>query len=172
MATATVDYATIGRIRNGLRGEVLSLGSTGYEQARKLFNGLIDKRPFAIARCLDAADVVAAVNLARASGLEISVKSGGHGISGSALTDGGLTIDLSAMKKIEVDPKTRTVRAEAGVTWGEFDAATQAHGLHTPGGRERTEQEFRTLLTASGFRLTRILQTTAERLGIVEGLPT
>jgi len=138
MATATVDYATIGRIRNGLRGEVLSLGSTGYEQARKLFNGLIDKRPFAIARCLDAADVVAAVNLARASGLEISVKSGGHGISGSALTDGGLTIDLSAMKKIEVDPAKRTVRAEAGVTWGEFDAATQAHGLAVTGGRMST----------------------------------
>jgi FAD/FMN-containing dehydrogenase len=138
MATVTVDHAAIGQLQKRIRGEVLGRGSTAYEQARKLFNGLVDKRPFAIARCIDAEDVVAAVNLARASGLEISVKSGGHGISGSALTDGGLTIDLSAMKKIEVDPAKRTVRAEAGVTWGEFDAATQAHGLAVTGGRMST----------------------------------
>jgi FAD/FMN-containing dehydrogenase len=138
MATQTVDRATVSQFVAGIRGEVLSPGSAGYEEGRKLFNGLIDKRPFAIARCLDARDVVAAVNLARASGLEISVKSGGHGISGSALSDGGLTIDLSAMKRIEVDPSKRTVRAEAGVTWGEFDAATQAHGLAVTGGRMST----------------------------------
>jgi FAD/FMN-containing dehydrogenase len=138
MATASVDRASIGQFAKGIRGEVLGPGTIGYESARKLFNGLIDKRPFAIARCIDAADVVAAVNLARTSGFEISVKSGGHGISGSALTDGGLTIDLSAMKKIEVDPARRAVRAEAGVTWGEFDAATQAHGLAVTGGRMST----------------------------------
>src|SRR3954447_12456480 len=104
MATETVDRATLAQFTAGIRGEVFSAGSAGYEQARKLFNGLVDKRPFAIARCLDTRDVVAAVNLARASGVEISVKSGGHGISGSALCDGGLTLDLSTMKGIDVDP--------------------------------------------------------------------
>src|ERR1700681_2332669 len=100
MATQTVDRATVSQFVAGIRGEVVRPGSAGYEEGRELFNGLIDKRPLAHARCLDARDVVAAVNLARASDLEISVKSGGHRISGSARSDGGLTIDLSAMKKI------------------------------------------------------------------------
>jgi FAD/FMN-containing dehydrogenase len=138
MATQTSHRATFNDFASVIRGEVLSPGSAGYDQARRLFNGLVDKRPFAIARCLDAKDVVAAVNVARVGGVEVSVKSGGHGISGSALSHGGLTIDLSAMKRIDVDPVKRTVRADAGVTWGEFDAATQKHGLAVTGGRMST----------------------------------
>lgn len=115
-------------------GVLLRPADEGYEDARKIHNGLIDKRPALIARCRGTADVVDAVNFARESGLEISVRGGGHNVAGRAVTDGGVMIDLSLMKGIYVDPKARTARAQGGVTWREFNRATALHGLAVTGG--------------------------------------
>jgi FAD/FMN-containing dehydrogenase len=117
-----------------LSGPLLAPGDPGYDQARRVDNGLIDKHPALIARCMHTADVVAAVNLGRSEGLEISVRGGGHNVAGKAVTDGGLMIDLSLMKGIHVDPRQSTVRAQAGVTVGELDRATSAFGRATPSG--------------------------------------
>jgi FAD/FMN-containing dehydrogenase len=116
-------------------GDLLQDGDAGYDEARRVWNGLCDSRPALIARCRALGDVVAAVNFARESGLEVAVRSGGHSVAGYGTCDGGIVIDLSAMKSIEVDPEARTARAEAGATWGDFDAATQEHGLAVTGGR-------------------------------------
>jgi FAD/FMN-containing dehydrogenase len=113
---------------------VLSQGDEGYDQARRIHNGLIDKRPALIYQCRQEADVVAAVRRARADGLEISVRGGGHNVAGRAVCEGGLMVNLASMKGIEVDAAARTVRAEPGLNWGEFNAATQAHGLAVTGG--------------------------------------
>jgi FAD/FMN-containing dehydrogenase len=107
-------------------------GDEHYDDARALWNGMIDRRPAVIARCTTAADVVDAVNHARENGLRATALGGGHGVAGNALNDGGLVVDLSAMKAIEVDAAAKTARAGPGVTLGELDAATQAHGLATP----------------------------------------
>jgi FAD/FMN-containing dehydrogenase len=115
-------------------GLVLRPEDEGYEEARRVHNGLIDKRPALIARCLGTADVAAAVDLAREQGFEVSVRGGGHNVSGRAATDGGVMIDLSLMKGIHVDPAGRTVRAQGGVTWAELNRETQAHGLAVTGG--------------------------------------
>jgi FAD/FMN-containing dehydrogenase len=114
-----------------LRGSVLRPETDGYERARLVWNGLVDKRPAVIARCTSPEDVALAVNAARDTGVALAVRSGGHSISGASVCDGGLVIDLSGMKAIEVDPEQRIARAEAGLTLGELDAATQAHGLAT-----------------------------------------
>ena len=106
----------------------------GYDAARAIWNGAIERRPACIARCTGVADVVAAVRFARERDLVVAVRPGGHGVGGHALCDGGLVIDLSPMKGIRVDPAARTARAEAGVLWGEFDRETQLHGLATVGG--------------------------------------
>jgi FAD/FMN-containing dehydrogenase len=116
------------------RGELLLPESPGYDAARRIWNGAIDRRPACIARCGGVADVVEAVRFARQRDLLVSVRSGGHGVGGHALSDGGLVIDLSGMKGIRVDPATRTARASAGVLWGELDRETQLHGLATVGG--------------------------------------
>jgi FAD/FMN-containing dehydrogenase len=115
-------------------GPVLAPGDRGYDEARRVHNGLIDKRPALIARCLHTADIVDAVEFGRSEGLEISVRGGGHNVAGRAVTDGGLMIDLSLMKGIHVDPARRTARAQAGVRVGELDRATAAFGLATPSG--------------------------------------
>src|SRR5262249_11339811 len=122
----------------GLRGRLLRPGSDGYDAARKIWNAMIDKRPALIARCAGAADVIHAVNFARTNGLLVSVRGGGHNVSGNAICDGGLMIDLSRMEGIRVDAEGRTARTEPGVTWGEFDAETQAFGLATTGGEIST----------------------------------
>ena len=119
----------------GFGGLVLRPGDDGYDDARGVFNGMIDRRPALIARCASADDVVAAVNLAREHHLPLSVYGGGHGVTGSAVVDAGIVVDLRGMKGIQVDPDARTVRVEGGVTWGELDAATQEHGLAVTGGR-------------------------------------
>jgi FAD/FMN-containing dehydrogenase len=117
-----------------LRGELLLPTSPGYDTARSIWNGAIDRHPAGIARCTGVADVVAAVRFARARDLVVAVRSGGHGVGGHALCDDGLVIDLSPVKGIRVDPATRSARAEAGVLWGELDRETQHFGLATVGG--------------------------------------
>lgn len=122
-------------LRRRFAGELLEPGDRGYDDARTVFNAMIDRRPAVIARCTGVADVRAAVNFARRHGLLTAVRCGGHSVIGLSVCDGGMVIDLSAMRSIEVDAAARTARADGGVLWGELDAATQAHGLHTPGGR-------------------------------------
>ena len=124
----------IEQFHTGLRGDHLLRSDDGYDAARKIYNAMIEHRPAIIARCVGAADVISAVNFARNNGLLVSVRGGGHNVSGNAVCDGGLMIDLSPMKSVHVDPQGKTVRAEAGVTWGEFDRETQAFGLATTGG--------------------------------------
>jgi hypothetical protein len=119
--------------KTSLRGTLLHPGEAGYDEARTLHNGTIDRRPALIARCAGVADVMAAVRFAREHTLLVSVR-GGHGMPGYAVCDGGLMIDLACMKGVRVDPHHRSVRAEAGVTWHEFDHETQAFGLATTGG--------------------------------------
>ena len=125
-------------MRLKLSGQLLLPDDPGYDEARKVFNAMHDKRPAAIARCASTGDVVAAVNFAREHGLVVAVRSGGHSVAGLSVCEGGLVIDLGGLKRIEVDPGAKTARAGGGVLWGEFDAATQEHGLHTPGGRVTT----------------------------------
>ena len=115
-------------------GVILTPGDPRYDAARKIHNGLIDKRPALIACCRSTADIVDAVNAAREAGLEISVRGGGHNVAGKAVTEGGLMIDLTSMKGVHVDPARRTVRAQAGVTVRELDRATGVFGLATPSG--------------------------------------
>ena len=123
---------TVEALTSGFRGEVLAPEDSGYDEARALWNGMIDRRPALIARTGGVEDVVAAVRFAREHGLVVTARGGGHGVAGNALVDGGLVVDLSLMKGVVVDPKARTARAEGGVTLGELDAATQAHGLAAP----------------------------------------
>src|SRR3954464_13463503 len=113
---------------------MLRPGDAGYDDARTIHNGLIDKHPSLIARCRTSADVAAAVARSRREELELSVRGGGHNVAGKAVSEGGLMIDLSPMKGIEVDPATRTARAQPGLTWDEFNVATAPHGLATTGG--------------------------------------
>ena len=129
-----VDETAVQRFEEGLRGRVLRPGDEGFDAARRVWNGMIDRTPALIARCAGAADVVRGVNFARDHHLLLAVRGGGHSAAGNGVCDRGLVIDLSGMKGIRVDPGRRTVRAEAGVTWGEFDRETQAFGLATTGG--------------------------------------
>ena len=117
-----------------MRGELLRPGDVGYEQALRVYNGMIEKRPALIARCVDVADVLAAVNFAREHELTLAVRGGGHSGPGLGTCDDGLVIDLSDMKGIRVDPSARTARVEGGCTWGEVDHATHPFGLATPSG--------------------------------------
>ncbi len=116
------------------RGPVFRPGDASYEGARRVWNGLIDKRPAVIARPTGVADVAASVSFGRAHGLPIAIRGGGHNVAGFATCDDGIVIDLSGMKGIDVDPTERTARAQAGVLWGELDRETQVYGLATPGG--------------------------------------
>jgi hypothetical protein len=136
MATAEqhADGLQVQDLRGRVRGEVLRPADGGYDEARTVWNGMIDRRPGLIARCAGIADVIEAVNFARTNHLLLSVRAGGHSVAGHAVCDGGLMVDLSLLKGIRVDPGQRTVRAGAGVTWGELDHETQAFGLATTGG--------------------------------------
>ncbi len=119
----------------GFEGWVLTPANEGYDEARAVWNGAIDRRPAFIAGCRSPGDVAAAVRFAREGELPVAVRGGGHGVAGTAVCDDGVVIDLSPMKAIQVDPDARTARAGAGVVWGEFDAATQDFGLATTGGQ-------------------------------------
>ncbi|MGH8932019.1 MAG: FAD-binding oxidoreductase [Egibacteraceae bacterium] len=116
-------------------GTLIRPGDTGYDEARTLFNSMIDKRPALIAQCTGPEDVAAALRFGREHGLDIAVRAGGHSVAGMSLCDDGLVIDVRPISAIEVDPQRRTVRVGAGCTWYELDRATQAHGLATTGGR-------------------------------------
>ncbi|SPT60477.1 FAD-binding oxidoreductase [Actinomadura madurae] len=128
----------VNALKGGFSGTVLLPSQPGYDEARSVFNGMIDRSPAVIARCADTADVAAAVDTARDNELLVAVRSGGHGVAGLATCDDGMMIDLSGLKSVTVDPVARTATAGGGVLWGEYDAATQAEGLHTPGGRVTT----------------------------------
>src|SRR5271169_3287989 len=125
---AVLDFAA------GLRGKLLRPGDPSYDEARIVWNGMIDRRPALIARCTGVADVIAAVRFARSHELLVSVRGGGHNITGNAVCEGGLMIDLSLLKSVRVDPVNRTAQAEAGLTWGEYNRETQAFGLASTGG--------------------------------------
>jgi FAD/FMN-containing dehydrogenase len=135
---ASLQTAKIESLRSKLRGEILLPQDEAYEDARKIWNAMIDKRPGLIVRCLTTSDVVGAVNWARESGLALAIRGGGHNIAGKALCDGGIVIDLSQMKAASVDPAARRVTIEAGALLADLDAATQAHGLATPLGVNST----------------------------------
>ncbi|HTR45434.1 MAG TPA: FAD-dependent oxidoreductase [Thermodesulfovibrionales bacterium] len=124
----------IGSFTRSLRGEVVRPDDERYDDARRVWNGMIDRRPAMIVYCTDADDVIRSVRFASSRELRIAVRSGGHNVAGNSVCDSGMVIDLSAMKGIEVNALTRTARAEAGLTWAEFDSAAQAHGLATTGG--------------------------------------
>ena len=129
---------SVAELREVLSGDVIVPGEAEYDDVRKVFNAMIDKRPALIVRCRDTTDTAIAVNFAREHDLEIAVRSGGHSVAGFGVSEGGIVIDLSGLKKVAVDPHATTARAGGGVLWGEFDAATQQHSLHTPGGRVTT----------------------------------
>ena len=121
-------------LRKHVSGDVLQPASDGYDEVRRVHNGAIDKHPAVIVRARNATDCLEAVRFATANGIEISIRGGGHNVAGRAVTNGGLMIDLSLMKRIEIDPVRKVARAEPGLNWGEFNLATQAHGLATTGG--------------------------------------
>jgi hypothetical protein len=129
-----LDETTVEKFKASLRGELIQPNDEGYDDARKVWNAMIDKRPAYIVRCSGTADVIAAVNFAREQDLRLSIRGGGHNIAGTALCDNGLTIDLSGMKGIHVDLKTRTVRAQPGCNLGDLDRETQVFGLAVPAG--------------------------------------
>ncbi len=122
------------KLEGSLKGDVLRPGLPGYDPARALFNAMIDKHPAFIIRCRHDPDVLRALEYARFHNLPLAVRGGGHNVAGKESCDQGVVIDLSPMKGIQVDPAARIARAEAGLTWGEFDAETQSHGLATTGG--------------------------------------
>ena len=139
--TAPVHVVPENRLRelsSRFRGELLSPGADAYESARKVWNGMIDRRPACIARCRTTEDVQNALRFGRDNEIPIAIRGGGHNAAGLAVCDGGIVIDLSGMRDVVVDPIAKTARAGGGATWGDFDAATAAHGLATTGGAVST----------------------------------
>jgi len=132
--TTTVDTTSFDELAIAVRGEVLVSGAPGYDEARAVYNAMVDKRPAVIVRCRDAADVIASVHFAREHDIEIAVRGGGHSAAGLGVGDGVLVIDLSLLRSTTVDPATGTVRADAGCTWGDVDHATVAFGMAVPSG--------------------------------------
>jgi FAD/FMN-containing dehydrogenase len=132
--SSTLDNERVRELAGRVSGPVVSPQQAGYEAARAIHNGLVDKRPALIVRCRTTADVVAALEFARRAGLEVSVRGGGHNVAGRAVADGGLMISLADMKDVAVDPERATATAQGGVTWSELNDATAAHGLAVTGG--------------------------------------
>ena len=125
---------TIEQLRERARGAVIEPGDDGYDEARTVYNAMIDRRPRVLMKCVDAGDVMAAVDYARENGLDLAVRGGGHSVPGFGTVDDGVVADLSGMRGVRVDPVARTARAEGGATWGDFNHATGAFGLATTGG--------------------------------------
>src|SRR5688572_31862014 len=132
--TPTLSSTDVDTLAASLSGRLLQPSDAGYDDARRVHNGLIDRRPALIVRCRSAADVAAAVRFARGGGHEISVRGGGHNVGGLAVADDAVMIDLAEMRDIQVDPQARTARAQGGVTWAELNAAAGAHELAVTGG--------------------------------------
>jgi FAD/FMN-containing dehydrogenase len=132
--TKVFDRSDTERFAAGLRGRLVLPEDSAYEEARAVWNGMIDRYPAMIAQCEDERDVIQSVRFAREHGLLVSVRGGGHNVAGHATNDGGIVIDLSSMKRVEVDADRRTVRAQGGAQWADVDKATQAYGLAAPGG--------------------------------------
>src|ERR1700729_3716272 len=132
--SADITAETLGQLAADLRGELIGPGDPGYDAARAVYNGMIDKHPAAIARCRDVADVITCVRFGRDYGIELAVRGGGHHAAGLGVADAALVIDLSLLRSTTVDPENRTVRVDAGCTWGDVDHATGAFGLATPSG--------------------------------------
>jgi len=137
-AAGVLDASVAGELREGFRGDVIEPGTPAYDETRVVFNAMFDRRPAAILRPTGVADVIRAIGLARTSGLPLAIRGGGHSVAGFSLCEGGIVIDMRGMKGIRVDPAKRTVRAQGGVNWGEFDRETQAFALATTGGRVTT----------------------------------
>ena len=138
MSNSVLSSPAVEELAAVFRGQLLRAGDEGYEQARNVWNGCFDRHPALIARCGSVDDVRAAVRFGTHNGLRLAVRGGGHSVQGYGSWDDALVIDLSPMKALELDPEARIVRAEAGLTWGEFDSATQEHGLAVTGGRFST----------------------------------
>jgi FAD/FMN-containing dehydrogenase len=136
-AETVLQATALEQLQGRLRGALLCPGDERYESARKIHNGMIDRRPALIVRCAGVADVMTAVTFARDHNLAVAVRGGGHGVPGFAVCDGGLMLDLSRLKSVRVDPVGRTARAEGGCTWGDFDHETQVFGLAAVGGIAR-----------------------------------
>jgi FAD/FMN-containing dehydrogenase len=136
--TTAISQEMLDALKARVRGIVLTDHDEGYDAARSVWNGMIDRRPGIIVRCAGAADVMAAVDFARETGAVLSVRGGGHNIAGSAVCDNGVMVDLSPMKSVRIDPFARTARVEPGVTLGEFDREAQSFGLVTPTGINST----------------------------------
>ena len=133
--TITASFSpSVDALAERMAGTVLAPGHEDYDAARRVWNGMIDKRPAAIARCESAGDVAAAVRFAAEHDIELSVRGGGHNVAGSALVDGGLVVDLSAMRTVRLDAVTGTVHVQGGATWADVDAVTAPHALAVPGG--------------------------------------
>jgi FAD/FMN-containing dehydrogenase len=126
-----IDPRDLAQLRSGFNGDLVLPSDTAYDEARKVWNGMVDKRPAIIAYCTGHHDVIQALEFARSSDLPLAVRAGGHNVAGSAVCDRGLVVDLSRMKELAVDPERRTADAQAGLKLGELDAATQAFGLAT-----------------------------------------
>ena len=126
------------RLHQGFRGRLIEPQDEGYDEARTLFNAMVDRRPALIAQCAGVDDVAAAIHFARDSALPLAVRSGGHSVAGASMCDDGVVIDVRPLKDIEIDAEHRIGRVGAGCTWGEFDRAAQKHGLATTGGRVST----------------------------------
>jgi FAD/FMN-containing dehydrogenase len=132
------DQGDLADLRDGLRGSAIVSDDEGYDDARTVFNSMIDRRPAVIVQCAGVPDVVRALGLARERGLEVAVRGGGHSVAGMALTDGGVVIDLRRMNSVEVDPEARTAVVGGGATMSHLDRACEPHGLATTGGRVST----------------------------------
>ena len=129
-----MNETSIQEFRSKLRGQLITPADPTYDEARKVYNGMIDRRPALIARCRDAADVMAGIAFAREQGLLIAVRGGGHNGPGLGTCDGGLVLDLASMKDVRVDLANRTVRVSGGAVWGDVDHATYPFGLAVPSG--------------------------------------
>ncbi|MBZ0294418.1 MAG: FAD-binding oxidoreductase [Anaerolineae bacterium] len=129
--TVTADKISLSQLRSAIKGQVITQDDAGYDEARAVFYGGIDRRPAVIVRAADATDVARVVSLARDSGAELAIRSGGHSVAGYSTTEGGILLDLSLMKGLEIDVENRTAWAEAGLTAGEYTTAASAHGLAT-----------------------------------------
>ena len=133
MATAETS-SRLDQLRTGFSGTIIGPADAGYDDARRVHNAMIDRRPALIARCVTTADIVDALQYARAEGMDVSVRGGAHNVAGRAMMDDSLSIDLSAMRSVYVDPARRTARAQGGSLWLDFNRAAAVHGLATTGG--------------------------------------